>query len=213
MNRLQSMVAAGLTTALSAGAVGAFASAQGLFESGTTQAAEETVTEAPTWSAPATVEIPVASASTPQVIYKDLEPIVVTRQVFTAADPSPSVEAAASPTESATPSPTSSPVVPASPTSASTPIPAPQAPPVFALAPEASPSASASGTFDDNGGNRAGNQDDDGWDDDDWDDDDHGDDQWDDHGDDDHGDDDRDHEDDDRDRDRGHDDEDEDDDD
>lgn len=194
MNRLQSMLAAGLTTALSAGALGAFSSAQGLFDSGTTQAAEETVTQAETWPAPATVAIPVASAATPQVIYKDLEPIVVTRQVFTTADASPSAEAASNPTESATPSsspsasPSSSPATPALPAVESTPVPAPQAPPVFALAPEASPSASASGTFDDNGGDR-----DDSWDDDEWDD--HDDDDWDDDDEDDDEDDDRDHED------------------
>ena len=88
MNRLQSMLAAGLTTAISAAAVGAFASAQGLFDGGTSHASESTTNSAAQQLTQG--ELPDASASTPQVIYKDLEPIIVTRQVFTTApEPQP----------------------------------------------------------------------------------------------------------------------------
>ncbi len=171
MNRLQSMLAAGLTTALSAAAVGAFASAQGLFDGGTSQAAEATTASTEAWLAPPSVEIPAIATPVPQVIYKDLEPIVVTRQVFTTASPT------AVPSTSAeiplSPSPDASPSAQAVP-DAATPTAPPASPPVLALAPEASPSASASGAFDDHGGDR-----DDDWDDDDWDEDDD-DDDWDD---------------------------------
>ncbi|HQW50625.1 MAG TPA: hypothetical protein PL082_01100 [Tepidiformaceae bacterium] len=83
MNRLSSLIAAGLTTGLSAAAVGATAVGQGIFGGGSPEpeapATGETVTAIETAVAQQPTAVPDAVAT--QVIYVDKEPIVVTRQV------------------------------------------------------------------------------------------------------------------------------------
>lgn len=84
MNRLSSLIAAGLTTGLSAAAVGATAVGQGIFGGGSTApeapATGETDTAIETAVAQQPTAVPGAVAT--QVIYVDKEPIVVTRQVI-----------------------------------------------------------------------------------------------------------------------------------
>ena len=197
MNRLSSLITAGLTTGLSAAALGATAMAQGVFGGGDTApedtAAVQQVAEATT---DATAAAPAATATespTPRVVYVDKEPIVVTRQVQvpgarapaspegaggaaagvksgTAATPRPSA------TSPSTPAPAAAP--PQVRSAAPEPAPGFAPPPVQTGAPAGSSDVSTAGTFDDNGGatprdNRfeAGDDRDDGRDDDDDDDD------------------------------------------
>lgn len=93
MNRLSSLITAGLTTGLSAAALGATAMAQGVFGGGdpapADTAAVQQVAE-PTWTATTTaVTAATQENPTPQVVYVDKEPIVVTRQVQVPAASSP----------------------------------------------------------------------------------------------------------------------------
>ena len=201
MNRLSSLITAGLTTGLSAAALGATAMAQGVFGGGDTApsgtAAVQQVADA-TWAA---VTAATQESATPQVVYVDKEPIVVTRQVQVPAASSPAsqrgTEGATAGGEDRTPTAT---------TTRSTPVPSPATVPARARpsAPEVPPSApppvnpgpallgtagvATSGAVDDKGGDTPrddrvepgddrrtrddDDRDDDRRDDDDWDDDD-----------------------------------------
>ncbi|MCL4240725.1 MAG: hypothetical protein KJ048_05170 [Dehalococcoidia bacterium] len=196
MNRLSSLITAGLTTGLSAAALGATATAQGVFGGGDTAsedtAAVQQVAEATTDATAAAAAATATESPTPRIVYVDKEPIVVTRQVQvpgTSAPASPEGAGGAAAGGTSGPAATPSP----SATSPSTPAPAAAPPQVRSAAPEPAPGfvpppvqtapagssdVSTAGTFDDNGGatprdNRfeAGDDRDDGRDDDDDDDD------------------------------------------
>lgn len=169
MNRLSSLITAGLTTGLSAAALGATAMAQGVFGGGDTapddSAAVQQVAEATT-EATAAVAATATESPTPRIVYVDKEPIVVTRQVQVPGSSAPASQegaggAAAGGTSgpAATPSPSASPSTP-SPAAAppqvrsASPEPAPSwAPPaVQSGAPTGSGDVSTAAAFDDNGG-------------------------------------------------------------
>lgn len=157
MNRLSSLITAGLTTGLSAAALGATAMAQGVFGGGNPApgdaAAVQQVAEATT-EATAAVAATVTESPAPRIVYVDKEPIVVTRQVHVQ-ESQPETEGAGwrggetNPSTPA-PSPTAAPTQPRSATpetSASSPPPATTVPTLTGTG-----GVSTAGAFDDNGG-------------------------------------------------------------
>lgn len=170
MNRLSSLITAGLTTGLSAAALGATAMAQGVFGGGETAredtAAVQQVAEATT---DATAAVAAATESpTPRIVYVDKEPIVVTRQVQVAGTGAPaSQEGAGGAAAGGTSSPAAETPSPSA-TSPSMPSPSAAPPQVRSAAPEPAPSwappavqsggpagsndVSTAGAVDDNGG-------------------------------------------------------------
>ncbi len=158
MNRLSSLITAGLTTGLSAAALGATAMAQGIF-GGASDAPEDTsavqqITDATVAAPPAAVATATQESPTPQVIYVDKEPIVVTRQVQV-----PGASASSGQRGSEDGNSPAGPATTAAPAQASAPAQAPASSPNPAPAPSNSTAAWASadsvstaGMIDDNGG-------------------------------------------------------------
>lgn len=181
MNRIQSMLAAGLTTALSTGGIAAFAVAQNV--SGASQGAPSNVVAVPDPAIAAEVSRSASSGSgEPQVVYRDNEPIYVTRQIVSGSNNGAAQEATAA-SSSPSPSVGSSGAIPSvGPSSSSTPVAPAASPPIAQPIPSATSSVRGGdddGPFhdldDDHGGDRDDDTDDDHGDhrDDEGDDDDH----------------------------------------
>lgn len=149
MNRLSSVLAGAITTAISGATLAAAAVGQGVFDQGPGKAktqetnAAEAVQQA-TWTPEATEEA--AAAPAQRVIYVEKEPVVITKEVRVAAQAPASqpqaTQTASSPAATAAPDPTKG----TAPTNPPTPVAQALAsvpPPVQAAAPSAPPTQAA----------------------------------------------------------------------